>query len=237
MELFTARITTVAAIKITLQADQGVTISSIASGCCGNLISSDNQSATVDLYNLYTGQQINFIVYLTVPPGKEKLVTVGGQYKRLNTSENLVAMDVVIERPRRKCLADEVIVHPKVTAGLLRIRLMKGIAKQNQDLSRNSIRLLLDEIKNSPEGFAAPEEILSDLKEEVAEMMDRNGGNMEYILSWLNCHQLQHSTNKGTLPNIGAFQTLEEQRVHERVNLVNLCSCISFRLLHFLMIS
>jgi hypothetical protein len=111
---------------------------------------------------------------------------------------------------------------------------MEGIAKQNQDLSRNSLRLLLDEIKSSHDGHAAPEEILSDLEEEVAEMTDRYGVDRENMLSALSCHQLQQrSTNTGTVPNIGTIQIMEQQRVDERINLVSAGLRISFRLLPF----
>jgi hypothetical protein len=207
-------------IRITLQADEDVTISSIASGRCHNLIRLDQRSGAIDICNIYGGEQKNFIIYLKVPQGKEKLVTVGIGYPSLERSKELVRMDVVMLRPRRECLPHEVIIHPKVAAELLRIRLMESIAKQNQDLSRNSLQLLLDEIKNSHEGHAAPEEILSDLEEEVAEMMDRYGVDRENMLSALSCHQLQCSTNKGTLANIGAIQNLEQQRVDEHANLV-----------------
>uniref|UniRef100_A0ACD5W617 Uncharacterized protein n=1 Tax=Avena sativa TaxID=4498 RepID=A0ACD5W617_AVESA len=118
---------------ITLQCDEGVTISSIASGRYHNLVSSDKQSATVFLRNTYAGEQKNFIVYFMVPPGKEKLVTIG----EVGRSKERVGMDMVVLRPRRKCLPHEVAIHPKVAAQLLRIRLMEGIAKENQDLSRN----------------------------------------------------------------------------------------------------
>jgi hypothetical protein len=127
--LFIARITSVAArsVRITLQADEGVTISSIASGRYSNLVSSGKRSGTIDIYNICAGEQKNFIVYLTVPQDKEKLVTVSGGYQSLNTSKELVGVDVVIARPRRKCLPHKVIIHPKVAAELLRIRLMNGI--------------------------------------------------------------------------------------------------------------
>ncbi|KAM0830595.1 hypothetical protein ACQ4PT_066096 [Festuca glaucescens] len=216
--LFVASITSVIATKINLQVHEGITISSIASGRYSNLVSSDKQSATVDLHNINAGEQKAFIIYLTVPQGKGKLVTIGGRYQSLNMSKELVGMDVVIARPRRKCLPDELIVHPKVAAEQLRIRLMEGIAKQNQDLSRNNLRLLLDDIKNSHEGHVAPEEMLSDLAEQVAEMtIDR-----EYMLSRLNGQQLQGSTTNSTPSNIGSFQTLEQQREDERTNLVKI---------------
>jgi hypothetical protein len=132
-----------------------------------------------------------------------------------------------------------VIIHPKVAAELLRIRLIEGIAIQDQDLSRNRLWLLLEEIKNSHEGHAAPEEILSDLEEEIAEMTDSYGVDRENMLSMLSCRQLQRSTNKSTLHHIGAFQILEQQRVDERTNLVSVpmyfrTPAHRFSLVHFL---
>jgi len=213
-------------VRITLQADEGVTIYSIFSGLYGDFISWDKQSATVDLDDIYAGQQKTFIVYLTVTEGKEKLVTIGGRYQSRNTSKELVGMDVVVLRPHRKCLPDEVVIHPKVAAELLCKRLMIDITRRNQDLGRNSLLLLLDKMKNSDQVPAAPEEILSDLKEEVAEMTDRYGVDRESMLSSLSCHQLQRSTPKGTPASRDAFQILEQQRVEGRTNLVSVCLCI-----------
>jgi hypothetical protein len=82
--------------------------------------------------------------------------------------------------------------------------------------------MLLDEIKNSQEGHAAPEDILSDLEEEVTKMTDRYGVDRKNM-STLSYHQLQRSINKDTPPNIGAFQILEQQRADEYNNLVSVC--------------
>jgi hypothetical protein len=205
-------------VRITLQAAEGVTISSIASaGSYGNLVSSDQQSATVYLQNICAGQQKTFVVYLTVPQEQDNLLTIGGKYLCL---DKLVTNDVAVLRPCRKCLPGEVAIHPKVAAELLRIQLMEGITKGNQDL-----RLLLDEINNSDEGRAAPEEILSDLEEEVAEMTERYGGDREAMLSTLNCHQLQRSTTTGTSPSKSAFQIVDQQRADEHTNMVFQNTC------------
>jgi hypothetical protein len=204
-------------VRVTLQADEGVTISSITLGRYGNLVNSNKQSATVYLHDIYAGQQKTFVVYLTVPQGNEKLLTIGGKY--LYCRDKLVTIDVVVLRPRRKCLPDEVVIHPKVVAELLRIRLMEGIAKGNQDL-----RLLLNEIKNSDEGSAAPEEIMSDIEEEVAEMTNRYGADKEAMLASLNCNQLQRSTTEGTSTNMHAFQIIDQQRADEHTNMVSVCA-------------
>ncbi|XP_047042788.1 uncharacterized protein LOC124646765 [Lolium rigidum] len=205
--LFIARITSVAvrSVGITLQADEGVTISSIVSGCYSSLVSSDNRFGTIDIYNICAGEQKNFIVYLKVPQGKEKLVTVGGRYESLNTSGELVGMDVVISRPRRKCRSDEVIIHPKVAAELLRIRLMKGVLDRNGD----NIESLWDRMKNSDEGRDAQEETFADLEKDVTEMGGQDRDKME--LSWLNSHEWQCATTKEIASSSGAFGILEQQ--------------------------
>jgi hypothetical protein len=203
-------------VRITLQTDEGVTISSITPGQYSNFVSPNKQSATVYLHNIYSA----FVVYLTVPHGKEKLLTIGGKYlcrDKLVT----VDVDVAVLRPRRKCLPDEVVIHPKVVAELLRIRLMEGIAKGNQDL-----RLLLDEIKNSDEGSAAPEEILSDLEDEVTEMTDRYGADREAMLSSLNCNQMQRSMTGVTNPSLRALQILNQQRSDVLTNMVSVCAFV-----------
>ncbi|KAM0850667.1 hypothetical protein ACQ4PT_052932 [Festuca glaucescens] len=209
-------------VRITLQAGEGVAISSIASGRYHNIVNSDKQSATVDLYSIYAGEQKTFIITLTVPQGKERLVTIGGMYQTLKTTEELVGFDVVVVRPHRKCMPHEEVIHPKVAAELLWIRFNEGIAKPNQNLSRNDVRLLLDKIKNQDEARAAPQEVVSDFLEEVSEMMDQYGVDMESMLASLNCRQLQRSTNKGTSPWVDAIQILEQDRVDEHTNMVKI---------------
>jgi hypothetical protein len=192
--------------RITLQSDEGVTISSIASGCYGHLVSSDKRSAaTVFHPNIIGGERKTFILYLTVPQGKEKLVTIGGWYQ----SKELVGTEVVVLRPRQKCLPDEVAIHPKVAAELLKIRFLEGADERNYDLSEDRLRLLFDEIYNSDEGRAAPQEVRSHLEEEVAEMMGS-----EHTLPSLNGLQLLRSTTRGT------------KRADEQPNFVSVCLCI-----------
>ncbi|KAM3400556.1 hypothetical protein ACQJBY_005419 [Aegilops geniculata] len=184
--LFISRVTLVTArsVGITIQAGEGITISSIVSGRYNNLVSLDKQSGTVDLLNICTGEQKNLIVYLKVRRGKGKLVTVSGGYQYLTTRKELVGMDVVVLRPRRKCLPDEMIIHPKVAAELLRIRLMKA------SLDRHDYKMALvwREMKDSEERNGQ-EETLSNLEKEVAEMRSRYGDEME--LSWINRHEWQ----------------------------------------------
>ncbi|KAM0848692.1 hypothetical protein ACQ4PT_054217 [Festuca glaucescens] len=203
-------------VTITLQEDEGVTIAAIESNPHDTYTIVSTSSATVHLNSVYAGEQKTFIVYLKVPKGKEKLVTVGGVYETLKTSKELAGFDVVVARPRRKCMPHELVIHPKVAAELLRFRLMERIEQVNEDLTSTDLPLLLDEIKNSDDGCAAPEEILSDLEDEVAEMKDGQVA----IFASLSCRQLQRSATKGTPRNIGAFEILRQQREDENNNLV-----------------
>jgi hypothetical protein len=204
-------------VRITLQADEGITISSVTPGRYGNLVSSNKQSATVYLHNIYAGQQKSCVVYLTVPQGKEKLLTIGGKYL---CRDKLVTVDVAVLRPRRrKCLPDEVVIHPKVVSELLRIRLMEGIAKGD----KSSLRPLLDEINDSDEGRAAPDEVLSDIKDEFTKIFDRYNY-VRSMLASLCCNQLQRSTTEGRSTNIHAFQIVDQQRADEHTNMVSVCA-------------
>jgi hypothetical protein len=171
-------------LRITLQADEGVTISSVASAF---ETESDEQTATVFIRKIIGGQQKTFIVNLTVPQGKEKLVTIGGTYG----GKELVGMDVVVLRPSRKCTPDEVVIHPKLATELLWAGLKEGMLKLGRKHRTNEdLRLLLDwMIKYSHEAQAASEEILSAFEDEAAQIMKQGG--FSNLLSWLNCRQLQ----------------------------------------------
>jgi hypothetical protein len=219
-------------IKITLQVHEEVTISSVKSGRCSNLVSLDKRSGTIDIYNIYAGEQKKFIVNLRVPQGKEKqkLMTVGGRYQSLNARKELAGMDVIVLRsPRDRYLSDELVIHPKVAAEILRIQYMEGIIDiQNQDVSGYSIQKervvsrhwqekLWEKAKHS-HAHVVPEETLSDLEKDIAEI---HKGNKQYMLSWLSCHEWQRATTKGKPSNSTAFQTIRQQHADGGTNLVS----------------
>jgi hypothetical protein len=213
LTLFIAGLTSLAAkfLNINFQAHNDVTIFSIESGGYSNLISLDKQSGKIDIPYIYAGEQKNFVVYLTVPRGNEKLImTVGGSYQSLNSSKELLVMDdVIVQRPYWRCSPEELVIHHKVATELLRIRYKNSILSiQNQDVSGHILKAMWDKTKDSDEGRAVPVETLSDLDEDVAQMQK---GNKQYMLSWLSCHEWQRATTKGKPFYSTAFQTMEQQ--------------------------
>jgi hypothetical protein len=213
LTLFIAGLTSLAAkfLNITFQAHSAITIFSIESGGYSNLISLDKRSGKIDIHYIYPGEQKNFIVYLTVPRGNEKLImTVGGSYQNLNLSKELLVMDdVIVQRPYRRGTPEELVIHHKVAVELLRIRYKNNIlAIQNKDVSSHMLKTMWDKTKDSDEGRAVPVEALSDLDEDVAQMQK---GNKQYMLSWLSCHEWQRATTKGKPFYSTAFQTMEQQ--------------------------
>jgi hypothetical protein len=276
LALFITGLTSVVAtsIKITLRAHEEVTISSVKSGGCSNHVSLDKLSGTIDIYNIYAGEQKNFIITLRVPRGKEKqkLMTVGGRYQSLNARKELAGMDVIVLRSRQDSyLCDKLVIHPKVAAEILRIQYMEGILDiQNQDVGMYSIQReqivsghwqetmwekakikymegILDIQNQDVSGYSfereqvvsghrqetlwetvkhshanvVPEEMLSDLEKDIAEI---HKGNRQYMLSWLSCHEWQRATTKGRPSNSTAFQTIGQQHANGGTNLV---SCLS----------
>ncbi|CAM0958173.1 unnamed protein product [Alopecurus aequalis] len=183
-------------IKITLQVHEEVTISSIKSGGSSNFVSLDKRSGTIDIYNIYAGEQKNFMVTLIVPQDKEKqkLMTVGGRYQNLNARKELASMDVIVLRSRRgHYLPDELVIHPKVAAEILWIQYMKGILDiQNKDVSGYSFIREHDMSGHWQETHVVPEEMLLDLEKDIAEI---HKGNKKYILSWLRQQHADEGTN------------------------------------------
>jgi hypothetical protein len=202
-------------IKITLSASEGVAISSIESGSYSNNVSSDNLSGEIDIHDLYAGETKNFIVYLKVVEGTKKLLTIGGRYMELNaTSKQLPDADVFVLRPRSGCLPAKLAMHPDVAAELARIRFVKGLSAlvaKGKRLNIMHFENLLDSVRFSMDGQAAPEETLSCLGRYVDEMKkvaclpDLSPGKVPYVLSWLSSHQWQRATTKAHHYDAGAF--------------------------------
>jgi hypothetical protein len=202
-------------IKITLSASEGVAISSIESGSYSNNVSSDNLSGEIDIHDLYAGETKNFIVYLKVVEGTKKLLTIGGRYMELNaTSKQLPDADVFVLRPRSECLPAKLAMHPDVAAELARIRFVKGLSAlvaKGKRLNIMHFENLLDSVRFSMDGQAAPEETLSCLGRYVDEMKkvaclhDLSPGKVPYVLSWLSSHQWQRATPKANHYYAGAF--------------------------------
>lgn len=207
-ELFITGLTKISAtsVKITLRANEGVFISSIYSGGYGSRVTSDKQSGEIDVDNMYAGERKNFIVYLKVPEGNtNKLLTIGGRYQSFMARRKLADTDVSVLRPSSACLPGNPAIHREVAAELVRIRLRKGVVTMKRD--PDALEHLWVEVKCSEEGGSAPEETLSELGNDVAEIkrVITHNRSPPYMMSWLTCHQWQRATTKGARCVSAAF--------------------------------
>nr|WDY61369.1 WTK6-vWA [Triticum aestivum]WDY61370.1 WTK6-vWA [Triticum aestivum] len=207
-ELFMSGITKIAAtsVKITLNAHDGVSISSIYSGGYNNHVSSDKLSGEIDIDNMYAGERKNFIVYLTVAEGSDnKFMTVGGRYRSFIADRELADTDVLVLRPSSASLLGNPGIHHEVAAELMRIQLLKGVITMGRN--PDSLEQLWAHVKCSEEGVSAPEETLLELGNDVAEITRAITYNSSppYMMSWLTCHLWQRATTKGARCVSGAF--------------------------------
>jgi hypothetical protein len=221
LTVFITGLTSVAAmsIKITLRANEGITISSIDSGGYINHVE-NNQFGTIDMDNIYASEQKDFIVYLRVAEGKKELITIGGRYRSPDTVKHLAYTDVYVQRPHQECLPDDLAIQPEVAAELVRIRLEKGISTMlDKGPSTVELQQLWEEIMDTDEGRATPAETLLSISMEVAEM-NRDIENLKeyrkpglpYTLSWLTSRRWRRATTKGTPSNSDAFQTTGQDK-------------------------
>ncbi|VAH25541.1 unnamed protein product [Triticum turgidum subsp. durum] len=207
-ELFIGDLTKITAtsIKITVRAHEGVSISFIFSGGYYNHVSSDRRSGEIHVDNIYAGGRKNFTAYLSVAGGnKEKLMTVGGRYRSLMAHQKLADMDVVVLRPGSACSPGNMTVHPQVAAELVRTRFWKDMIYIYRHHS--AVEQLWVRCKRSEEGRGAAKETLLELGKDVAEIKREFalGQLPPYYISWLNCHEWQRATTKGTRCVSGAF--------------------------------
>jgi hypothetical protein len=214
-DLFVTGLTSVAAtcVKITLEAHEGIIISSVESGGHGSEVSSDKRSGEININDIYAGERKNFIVYLTVAEGKKKLLTVGGKYQGFNTCKQLGDMDVFVLRPRSACPPGKLAIHPEVASELVRTRLEKALSAVSKLKYISGTELewqeLWNKIRFSDEGRFAPAETLLGLGRDVAQIRrdaqyyGRN--HRAYLISWLSCHKWQRASTKGSSSNSGAF--------------------------------
>ncbi|KAF6991104.1 hypothetical protein CFC21_008221 [Triticum aestivum] len=214
-ELFISGLTTVAAtaVKITLKAHEGVFISSIYTGGYHQSVSSDKRSGEIHVESMYAGERKNFIAYLKVADGdKKRLLTVGGRYRTLMAKKKLADTDVSVLRPGSACSPAEMAIHPEVAAELVRIRLRKGVVT----MSRNpdALEQLWARVKCSEEGGGAPEETLSALGNDVAEIkrVITHNRSPPYMMSWLTASAWQRATTKGARCVSGAFTVPGQQK-------------------------
>nr|XP_051222155.1 uncharacterized protein LOC127340448 [Lolium perenne] len=162
-------------VKIKLQTNEGVSISSIESGSYRQSISADKQVGTIEINDLYAGEKKNFIVFLSIPEGKEKLITIGGTYRNVKISKNDIIQfgesEVVVKRPKANTPSREVL-HPEVAAELARLELVEAVSAMatlpQQD--NGELQSLWDRIRNSENGVKALKKSISDLDKGVSAM-------------------------------------------------------------------
>ncbi|TVU26795.1 hypothetical protein EJB05_29359, partial [Eragrostis curvula] len=117
-------------VQVNLQTLDGVTIKHIASGWYPMSISFDKMSGTIQVADLYAGEQKNFIIFLDVPEGEQKrFMTVSGSYRNPKISKEApIHLDdielVVTRRAEAVTTAPDGSVCPDVSAELIRLRLM-----------------------------------------------------------------------------------------------------------------
>ncbi|TVU18039.1 hypothetical protein EJB05_34106, partial [Eragrostis curvula] len=198
-------------LQIKLKTHDGVNISSIESGSYPKSISSDGRSGTIHVHDMYAGEQKNFIVFLTIPEGRKKLMSISGCYRnpkiRNGGSIPLDDNEVAIRRPWWSIFTDDT-VNPEVAAELTRQQLVKGVSAiaVGEHPAADSIQRLWDKIRGSDDGRMTPEQTLENLGEEVTGMKKEG---KPFILSWLTSHLWQRATTKGSPSESSAFQTIE----------------------------
>ncbi|TVU26822.1 hypothetical protein EJB05_29387, partial [Eragrostis curvula] len=194
-------------IEIKLQTLDGVTISntnkfsSIKSGRYESGFSFKRRSGTIQVPDLYAGEQKNFLVYLDVPKGPQyHLITVGRSYtKPMISRKNTIQLDdskLVVFRPKVATTSPDETVCPDVAAELIRLRLIELVCSvvNSEELSVEELQRSWEEIKGSRDGFNSPQSMVLALDEDVA-MMQRTNDRM-FIWSWIRCHFFQRPNKK-----------------------------------------
>ncbi|CAN6349167.1 unnamed protein product [Urochloa humidicola] len=247
-ELFIAGLTSVGAtsVEITLTAHDGAPISDIASGGYRSEKISDGRFGTIHIDNMSAGETKNFIVYLELKAteeGKQKLLTIGGQYNSQSPSstsiikKNLASIDVSVMRPdnknnkgkdgRQAAAFDPV---PEVEVERARVKLFTGISglvpeqiAAETQVSKEELERAWQDFKDSEEGKAAPQPVRDNFENDYEKMKsgidnanDHKKAGLPYMLSWLTSHKWQRATTKDEPPSpesTGDFLT-QSQKEH-----------------------
>ncbi|XP_045084182.1 uncharacterized protein [Aegilops tauschii subsp. strangulata] len=227
-QLFIAGITSVAAtsVEITLGTPDGVLISSIASGGYPNKTGADRRSGTVHINNMYAGDKKNFIVYLVLPAtkeGKQKVLTIGGQYHGLSAvSKQLADIDVSVMRPLDK-YSSKLSEDHDVAEELARVKRLNEIrsAYEAEELARinqlkangslspqqqqaylaslaSRMKTLLDTFQNVP---AFKEDYQKMVPADIRNTEQYKKSGLPYMLSWLSSNNWQRATTMDDLFN------------------------------------
>ncbi|TVU26796.1 hypothetical protein EJB05_29360, partial [Eragrostis curvula] len=188
-------------MQVNLRTLNGVTITSIESGIYPVSMSSDKQTGTIQVRDLYAGEQKNFIVYLKVPEGEQKqFMTVSGSYRNPKISkEPTIQLDdtelAVTLRPEVATTPSERTVCPDVAAELIRSWLMKHIrAIIDEEITIEELQRSWVEVKGSEDGRSASQSAVSALDQDVAKML--HAKRTAFIRSWLSSHMLQRATTE-----------------------------------------
>ncbi|GJN06949.1 hypothetical protein PR202_ga24729 [Eleusine coracana subsp. coracana] len=208
-------------IQVNLQTVDGITISYIHSGSYRTSITSDKRSATIEVPDLYAGEQKNFIVYLNVPEGKQnhQFLTVNGSYRNPKISKEariqLDDSDLAVLLPNVEAnTSDKTTVCPDVAAELIRLQLMEYVSTMADDATPGVLPRLWEEIKCSEHGRSAPESAVLALDDDVAEMQHEG---KPFIFSWLTSHQSQRATTKGSPSKSHAFRVNAMEEMMKKV--------------------
>jgi Mg-chelatase subunit ChlD len=189
-----------------------VSLSSVKSGSYANLLSSDGQSGSIEVGDLYADEERDFLISVKVPcTSCEELVLVqiGGSYKDPVNKEtlNLEHKRVSIQRPCNTVLENVSIEVDRVRN---RVRAAEAMALARAAAEKGTLSeavATLDEerqrLANSVSGQIRDRLCLS-LDAELKEMQDRMASRKRYemsgrayILSGLSSHSWQRATARG----------------------------------------
>ncbi|TVU26830.1 hypothetical protein EJB05_29395, partial [Eragrostis curvula] len=209
-------------MQVNLRTLNGVTISSIESGIYQVSMSSDKQNGTIQVRDLYAGEQKNFIVYLKVPEGEQKqIMTVSGNYRNPKISkEPTIQLDdtelAVTRRPEVATTPSGRTVCPDVAAELIRLWLMEHIrAIIDEDITIEELQWSWVKVKGSEDGRSASQSAVLVLDQDVAEMQHAEG--TAFICSWLSSHMLQRATTKEPPTKSSAFRVKAMEEMIKKV--------------------
>ncbi|TVU26797.1 hypothetical protein EJB05_29361, partial [Eragrostis curvula] len=214
-------------VQLNLQTLKGVTIEHIASGWHPMRIRFDKMSGTIQVADLYAGEQKNFIILLNVPEGEQnRFMTVNGSYRNPKISKEApIQLDnielTVTRRAEAVTTASNGMVCPDVSAELIRLRLMEHVGAildgDDETMAYNRLQSLWKEVKGSEDWQSASQSAMLALDEDVANIRK---GTPTFLRSWLTSHMLQRATTKESPTKSCAFRVKAMEEMIEKVDAV-----------------
>ncbi|TVU26815.1 hypothetical protein EJB05_29380, partial [Eragrostis curvula] len=214
-------------VQINLQTLGGVTIKHIASGWHPMSISFDKMSGTIQVADLYAGEQKNFIILLNIPKGEQnRFMTVSGSYRNPKISKDApIQLDdrelAVTRRADAVTTASDGTVCPDVSAELVRLRLMEHVGAildgDDDTMASHRLQSLWEEAKGSEDGQSASQSAMLALDEDVANIRK---GTPTFLRSWLTSHMLQRPTTKESPTKSCAFRVKAMEEMTKKVDAV-----------------